>query len=64
MKDYLEKLNEAPEEVQEIFVQFQDKEEQDRFWEEWWQAPEAQTYLESLVKLQDAGGSREIWLLE
>jgi hypothetical protein len=45
-------------------IEFENTEEQDRFWEEWWQAPEAQTYLENLSKLQDAGGSRELWLLE
>ena len=45
-------------------LEFKDTEEQDKFWETWWQAPEAQTYLENLAKLQDAGGSRELWILE
>ena len=45
-------------------IEFENIEAQDKFWEEWLPAPEVQTFLENLSKLQDAGGSRELWLLE
>ena len=45
-------------------IEFENTEEQDKYWEGWLGKPEAQTFLENLVKLQDAGGSRELWLLE
>jgi hypothetical protein len=45
-------------------LEFETLEDQDGFWQEWWQAPEAQTYMEALSQLQDAGGSHELWILE